>query len=73
MVALAYDTMIDAFCFKCERCYIISFNQDDMVDFLSGEPIQKALHYLSVNERELILSGICGECFDKIFALDNDE
>jgi hypothetical protein len=29
--------------------------------------IQNALPNISDNDRELLLSGICGECFDKIF------
>jgi len=32
-----------------------------------GELIQNALPYLSADERELLISGICGGCFDKMF------
>jgi len=30
--------------------------------------IQEALPMLSEDERELLVSGICGRCFDKMFA-----
>jgi|SanBayMetagenome_1026888.scaffolds.fasta_scaffold09717_3 L-lysine 2,3-aminomutase len=76
MVALAYDTLCDAFCKHCGRQFYLTFNKSDMYDWLSGSlPIQSALPYLSANERELLLSGTCGECFDKMFPpdLDNDE
>lgn len=33
--------------------------------------IQDALPSLTVDERELLLSGICGVCFDKTFAEDD--
>lgn len=76
MVAAVYDTSCNAFCKKCGREFVVMFNNDDMIDWLSGSlPIQSALPYLSANERELLLSGICGQCFDEMFPpdLDNDE
>ena len=74
MVASTYNTVCDVFCKHCGACYALNFNSSDMYDWLSGTlPIQDALYYLSQNERELLLSGTCGDCFDKIFALDNDE
>ena len=74
MVAAVYDTMLDVFCQKCNTWYTLSFNEDDMFAFLSGEAVQNALPYLSSGERELLLSNICGSCFDKMFPpLDNDE
>lgn len=35
--------------------------------------IQRAFPELSADDRELLLSGFCGECYDKIFAEDEDE
>lgn len=62
-------------CNMCSTTYVIFYNRESMVNWLSGsQPIQDALHYLSPNERELLLSGTCGTCFDSLFAaLDNDE
>jgi len=76
MVAAVYDTLCDAFCKHCGRQFVLTLNKSDMYDWLSGSlPIQSALPYLSANERELLLSGTCGECFDEMFPpdLDNDE
>lgn len=75
MVALVYDTSCDAFCNICGKSYVISFNRQDMIDWLSGSlPIQDALPYLTAGERELLISGTCGPCFDILFPpLDNDE
>lgn len=76
MVAAVRDTICDAFCNRCDRHFVLTFDKQDMYDWLSGSmPVQHALPYLSANERELLLSGTCGDCFDKMFPpdLDNDE
>ncbi len=33
----------------------------------SGPLIQDAMPYLTADEREVLISGTCGECFDKMF------
>lgn len=59
-------------CITCVKNYAIIYNREDMVDWLSGKSyIQDCLPYLSNGERELLISGICGECFDKIFSQDD--
>lgn len=60
-------------CESCQKQYTMMYNRQDMVDWLSGSLfIQDAMPYLSDNERELLLSGICGECFEKLFpSIDN--
>ena len=35
--------------------------------WLHGELIQKALPELTKDERELLVSGTCAQCFDKMF------
>lgn len=62
-------------CKMCGKNYIIFYNRESMIEWLSGtKSIQDALHYLSSNERELLLSETCGDCFDSLFSmLDNDE
>lgn len=75
MVAAVRDTICEAFCKHCGTEYILTVNKSDMYDWYNGMlPIQQALPYLSASERELLLSGTCGDCFDKMFPpLDNDE
>jgi hypothetical protein len=60
-------------CESCSNLYTMMYNREDMTDWLSGSLfIQDAMPYLSDNERELLLSGICGECFEKFFpSIDN--
>lgn len=62
------DTFSEVECHQCCDIHTIFYNRNDMVDWLSGSlPIQDALHYLSADDRELLLSGICGKCFSKMF------
>lgn len=66
----------DVQCAMCGAVYSIIYNREDMVDWLSGKGfIQDALPYLAMDERELLISRTCGNCFDKMFPpdLDNDE
>lgn len=54
----------------CEQCgeqHFIAVNKKDWEDFLDGKQVQLAFPYLNASNRELILSKICGKCYDKIF------
>ena len=55
-------------CNKCDEQFILRVNLDDVERWENGELIQDALPYLSADERELLISGTCGECFDQMFS-----
>jgi len=60
------DTYIDIKCKKCLREFVIFLKTEDYNDWIDGKGfIQDLMPYLSASERELLLSGTCGECFDK--------
>ena len=40
------------------------------VTAISGELIQDALPYLSASEREMLISGTCDDCWQKMFPVD---
>lgn len=77
MVAANNDRsfVLDVQCWRCGKVTVIILNKEDLVDWMSGSgPIEKILYYLSANERELLISNTCGECFDNLFpALDIDD
>lgn len=55
-------------CQCCKNDFHILLDVDDLIEYLGGAGyIQDILYYLTANERELILSGICGDCFDVLF------
>lgn len=39
----------------------------------NGELAQNAFPYLSANEREMLISGICPSCWDNMFPPEEDE
>ena len=41
--------------------------QGDYEAWENGKLIQDVMPYLSADEREVLISGICGPCFDKMF------
>lgn len=55
-------------CIRCKNVVTIMANPDDMQAWKDGQLIQRAMPYLSDNEREIMVSKICGPCFDKIFS-----
>lgn len=62
---------------ECKYCGIVYTVYVDPVDFaqwtFGGGFIQDLMPYLSAGERELLITGTCGSCFDRIFGLDTDE
>jgi hypothetical protein len=74
MVCAVRDLPVDIQCHMCRGWYNVLVNSDDLLDWTSGSlPIQEAMDYLSPTERELFLSQVCGDCFDKLFSLDSDD
>lgn len=63
------DTVIGIQCVHCGKIFEIVVNSLDFEIWDNGELIQNAFPYLSSDERELLVSGICGSCFEKIMKL----
>ena len=61
-------------CRHCNKQINITVNKSDWEAYKSGKLLtQKAFPYLSADDREFILSQICGDCWDTIFAEDMDD
>lgn len=60
------DTLT-AQCRDCKKTFELKVNIADVKAWRQGTLIQKALPYLTPDERELLISGICGGCFDRAF------
>lgn len=60
---------------KCQYCgkeIQINVTQEQIDKYQSGELIQRAFPNLTAEQREMLLTGTCGECWDKIFPHDGD-
>ena len=60
-------------CRKCNDQVEMKVNIDDVTAWENGKLIQDAMPYLTPDEREVLISGTCGPCFDKMFGarIDN--
>lgn len=54
-------------CPFCGRANEVEVNEIDYLDWQDGELVQVAFPYLSANERGMLISGICHQCWDKMF------
>ena len=64
---LVHDISMDIECIRCKKVTSLSVNPDDYHRWQQGELIQNAMPYLSADEREILISGICGKCYDAIY------
>jgi len=56
-------------CLECGDTFIIEAVPEDYFNWTNNKVlIQDAFPYLSDGDRELLLSGICNECFDAMFS-----
>jgi len=69
------DMKIKCKCYSCRKSFVVKCHRDDYDTWKTGEKlIQEALFYLSAGDRELLLSGICNDCWEKLFgSCDNEE
>ena len=61
-------------CKHCGITYPLFIVADDLFSWHNGDGfIQDLMPYLTAGERELIISGTCGQCFDLIFPTEDVE
>lgn len=60
-------------CPFCGKDHFIAVSFEDYERWQAGELIQNAFPYLSADERELLKTGICPSCWDKMFPPEEDE
>ena len=66
-------TTLTETCRKCGGIEVITVETQDLHDWKAGKYIQEALSYLTADQRELLISGVCGPCFDAMFPDEDDE
>lgn len=65
--------VISRSCLRCKEQHNIEMAEADYDSWQLGEHIQSAAPYLSEDDRELLISGICGPCFDAIFTEEDED
>lgn len=65
--------MITVRCHRCRKETALPVSEAQITRWHSGELIQRVMPELSADDRELLISGICGSCFDQMFEEDDDD
>lgn len=55
---------------ECEYCgdiHIVSVNEFDFNDWKSGSLIQDAMPYLNESQKQLLISQMCDECWNRMY------
>ena len=59
--------IIEVECRMCGKQYNLKAEKEDIQKWMNGMNIQDALPYMPAEQRELLISGTCPECWDKLF------
>ena len=60
-------------CPFCGRTNEVAANEADYLDWQDGVLVQDAFPYLSADEREMLISGICPACWASSFGDEDEE
>ena len=60
-------------CPFCGCANFVEVNEMDYLDWQDGALVQNAFPYLSADEREMLISGICPTCWERTFGGEEDE
>jgi hypothetical protein len=61
------------YCVDCGEKFKLEVNEEQLERIKKGELVQNVLPNLTADERELMISGYCGKCFDNLFIDDDDD
>lgn len=59
-------------CIMCKKEITFEVKESDFQDWRGGKFVQDAFPYLSEGQRELLISGVCDDCFKTMFS-DEEE
>ena len=70
MIMAKEKTTMWTTCRVCKNQVEMKVHIEDVTAWENGELIQNAMPYLTPDEREVLISGTCGPCFDMLFGGD---
>jgi len=59
-------------CVQCQHWSYVGLDDSAYRELLSGKLIQEALPHLSPSHREMLITGTHGDCWDELWADDDD-
>lgn len=66
------DAVVTTVCPFCGESHDVLVNEDDYYDWKDGKLAQDAFPYLPADEREMLISGICPDCWNQMWGSAND-
>ena len=66
-------TTLTIVCSQCATATSVDVRHNDLVAWRNGVFAQVAFPYLTNGERESLISGVCGPCFDAMFPDEDKE
>lgn len=66
ILTIGNAVQLTVICRLCRTPHEITTARENYIAWLNGKLIQNAMPDLSSAERELLISGKCGDCFDKM-------
>jgi len=67
------NAVVTTVCPFCGKAHDVLVNEIDYLDWQDGKLAQDAFPYLSADEREMLISGICPTCWDGMFEGSADD
>lgn len=67
------ECIIITTCPFCGHAHEVAVNEDDFWDWDDGKNAQDAFPYLTPDEREMLISGICPKCWDSMFGGEDED
>jgi len=61
------NTVVNVTCRMCRQSKQLNVTLEDYTAWQGGKYAQYAFPYLTKGDRELLISGTCGPCFDKMW------
>tara|TARA_R110001583_G_scaffold131565_2_gene283342 strand:- start:580 stop:789 length:210 start_codon:yes stop_codon:yes gene_type:complete len=65
-------TTLTETCRTCGSQEAITVEAKDLAAWKNGTVIQEAMPYLDADQREMMISNTCSECWDELFPEDDD-
>lgn len=66
------SAVVDVKCGVCEEVKSVRVDLAAYTEWRNGALIQNVMPQLSASQRELLISGTCGPCFDKLFPAEEE-
>lgn len=67
------SVLVGKVCPICHELHQVEVSEADYNTWSDGTLVQDAFPYLSAEEREILVSGICPDCWDSMFSDEEEE